>query len=128
MHYITLLMQYKPAFMLFMALIGWPFISALLNVLMRKKTAEEWEAWALQRPFTALLVELARVYGVDLKKQAVVLQRYAERKAGKIPEDALASGTTAVPASIAAILADPQKRALLEKAAEKLAMTGQSST
>ena len=75
------LLQYKAMAAVLMATVGWPIISAILNILLRKKTSEEWEAWAEKKPGLALLVELLRALGVDPTKAMTVAQRYANRKA-----------------------------------------------
>lgn len=112
---------YKPLAIVLMSLIGWPLISAILNVMLRKKTSEEWEAWAMSKPALALTVELLRALGVDTKKAVVAFQRYAQRKSGSIPEGAVAAATPSLPPSVAALLSDPEKLKLLEQAAQKLA-------
>ena len=116
---LTHLLQYKPALLLFMAVIGWPLISATLNIMLRKKTPEEWETWALSKPLSALGVELMRALGFDLKKALVAFQRYAQRKAGQIPEDAAA--IPGLPPVIVSLLNDPAKLRMLEQAAQTIA-------
>lgn len=90
----------------------WPLLSALLAVLSRKKTAQEWEAWALQQPVGALVIEVARAAGFDLPKIFVALKRYSDRRAGKVAEDAFAR--LPVSESLRKTLADPAARAQIE--------------
>ena len=71
------------------ALVLWPILSGVLTLFARRNNPAEWETWALKNPKKAALVEFARTNGPDFLKNPVVLQRYAARKAGKIPMDAL---------------------------------------
>ena len=79
------LLHIKAVAALLMATIGWPILSAVLNILSRKKTPEQWEAWALSKPLLALGVELMRALGADPKKAMMAFQKYAQRKAGEAP-------------------------------------------
>jgi hypothetical protein len=72
-----------------LGLIFWPLITAVMNVMLRKKTAEEWEAWAMAKPALAFLVEVLRAAGLDPSKLMVAFQRYAQRRSGVVPEDAI---------------------------------------
>lgn len=87
----------------------WWLTSALLNYLLTKKTAEEWEEWALKQPKLAFIVELLRAGGLHPSSVLKTFQHYANRKAGTIPESAV----------LDQILRDPQKRALLLEAIAK---------
>lgn len=71
------------------ALILWPLLSGVLGIFARRNNPAEWETWALKHPYAAVAVEFARTNGPDVLKNPTVLQRYAARKAGKIPMDAL---------------------------------------
>lgn len=90
----------------------WALVCAGLNYLSRKKTSEEWEAWALRQPLLALGAELLRAVGIDPKKVPVALKRYAERRAGRVPEDLWDKAP--VSPALRDVLRDPQKRARLE--------------
>lgn len=72
-----------------LGLIFWPLITAVMNVMLRKKTAEEWEAWAMAKPALAFLVEVLRAAGLDPSKLMIAFQRYAQRRSGVVPEDAI---------------------------------------
>jgi hypothetical protein len=69
-------------------------LTAVLNLMLRRKTAEAWEAWAMQKPGLALGVELLRALGVDTRKAVLVWQRYAQRKAGEQPSAATVAAAT----------------------------------
>lgn len=108
--YIAAVAPYLP---LFMPLVGWPLVSALINYLFYKKTPAEWEAWALKKPVLAFLVELCRANGWNITKNAQIIQRYAARRAGQVPEDAWAALPLSVPLKMA--LRNPATRELLEQ-------------
>ncbi len=111
------LMEYKAITALVMATIGWPLLTAVLNLMLRRKTPEEWEAWAMKKPGLALGVELLRALGVDTRKAVLGWQRYAQRKAGEQPSAAtVAAATEKLPPALAAVLNDPKKRLLLDEA------------
>ena len=111
------LIQYKAVAALVMTLVGWPVLSAVLNVMLRRKTPDQWEAWAASRPVAAFAIELIRALGVDPKKAMVAAQRYAQRKAGVLP----AVPPPELPPAVAALLADPVKKAVLESLATRMA-------
>lgn len=111
------LMEYKAITAVVMAAIGWPLLTAVLNLMLRKKTSEEWEAWAMKKPGLALGIELLRAMGVDTRKALLVWQRYAQRKAGEQPPAAaVAVATEKLPPALSDVLNDPKKRALLDEA------------
>lgn len=87
------------------AIVFWWLLSASLNYLLTKKTAEEWEEWALKQPKLAFFVELLRAGGMHPSSFLKAAQHYANRKAGTIPESAVFDQ----------LLKDPQKKALLKK-------------
>ena len=91
----------------------WAATCAALNYLFRKKSPEAWEAWALKKPVLAFIIELLRAFGIDPKKMAVAWKRFADRKAGNVPED-LWDGLPISP-TLKGALRDPAKRALLEE-------------
>lgn len=88
-----------------LGLIFWPLITAVMNVMLRKKTAEEWEAWAMAKPALAFVVEVLRAAGLDPAKLLVAFQRYAQRRAGVVPEDAIRASK--LPPVIQKALLDP---------------------
>jgi hypothetical protein len=98
--------------------IGWPLISAVVNGLLRKKSAQEWEMWALQKPGLALGVELGRAMGVEPSKIIVAFQRYAARRAGETPKDVIATST--LPPGIRTMLENPALMVALEAEAQRL--------
>jgi hypothetical protein len=108
------LVHYKAVAAVLMATVGWPILSAVLNVLLRKKTSEQWEAWAEKKPGMALVVELMRALGADPSKAMLVAQRYASRKA------AAAKPVVSLPPALTALLSDPEKLAIIETAAKQL--------
>lgn len=112
------LVHYKAVAAVLMATVGWPILSAVLNVLLRKKTPEQWEAWAEKKPGMALVVELMRALGADPSKAMVAAQRYARRKAGEAP-----AAMPALSPALSEIVADPAKAKLLEEAVTILAAT-----
>lgn len=96
-----------PFFYVFMALVGWPLISAILNSASRRAAIQRWEAWALKYPKLAFLLEVSRALGLDLNKLVDIMARYAARKAGHIPPDALIKMN--LPPELRAALSDPKK-------------------
>lgn len=92
------------------ALLLWPILSATVNVMLRKKTPEEWEQWALSKPVLAFGVEVCRAAGLDPVKLLTAFQRLAARRAGQVPADAVR----------AAGLPEPLKKALLNPELVKL--------
>jgi hypothetical protein len=108
------LIHIKAVAALLMATVGWPILSAVLNLLSRKKTPEQWEAWALSKPMLALGFELMRALGADPKKAMVAFRNYAQRKAGEAPARSPA---------IQQLVSDPVKAKLLEEAVMVLAET-----
>jgi hypothetical protein len=74
-----------------LGLVFWPLITALMNVMLRRKSAEAWEIWAMGKPGLAFLIEVSRAAGFDPAKLLIAFQRYAQRRSGVIPEDAVRS-------------------------------------
>lgn len=109
----ALLGAIAPYLPLFMPFVGWPLVSALINLAFYKRTPAEWEAWALKKPVLAFLVELCRANGWDIAKNARVLQRFAARRSGQVPEE----GWDRLPLSpaVKAALQDPALRGALEE-------------
>ena len=98
----------------------WHLLTALLNAALRRRSAKEWENWALQRPLGAFVVELLRALGLDLPKAVVAFQRFLARRSGQVPGDALATNLT--PPGIKELLQynNPLLLDLLEKKAKEL--------
>lgn len=105
---------------LIMALIVWPLISAGINRLATMKTPEQWEAWAMAKPGFAFALTLCRGLGIDPKMVAKAFREYALRRAGQVPEGAVAQAK--LPAVLQLYLSDPVKLAQLEEMAYKLAL------
>lgn len=99
----------------------WPLASATLAVLSRKKTAQEWETWALKSPVLAFLIEVARAAGFDIVKMFSAFKRYADRRAGAIPSEIWER--LPVSNGLKAHLADPVKRRQLEALVQEFAQT-----
>jgi len=97
---------------LFLAYVFWPFISAIITLAFRKRSPEEWETWALSKPGLALVVEMCKANGWNIGKNLQILQRYAQRRAGQLPDDIW--GRLPVSPNLRKALADPQMRAALE--------------
>jgi hypothetical protein len=70
-----------------MGFLFWPSITALLTLAFKKHTAAEWEAWAMKNPFGAFIVEFCKANGFDIGKNALLLERFAARRSGKVPAD-----------------------------------------
>lgn len=87
-----------------LAWVFWPAVSAAISLAFKKRSPAEWHAWAQQWPALAFLVEFARTNGLDLAKNLLLVQRYANRKAGKLPEDVWAD--LPVPPSVKRVLRD----------------------
>lgn len=93
-----------------------PLVTALGNVALRKRTAEEWAEWAMKKPFLAFIIEFMRAAGLDPIGMVKAGYRYAARRAGKVPEGALkASG---LPEGLKKALENPETRALLAEMVE----------
>lgn len=95
------------------AYIGWPLLTAVLSVVIRRRLPEKWEAWALKYPKLAFFVELSKAWGLNLPKVVVLGHRYAQRMSGQVPEDAYKLST--LPEPLKAALQDPQNRKRLEE-------------
>jgi len=103
----------------------WPVITALMNIALRKKTPEEWEAWALAKPGLAFLIEAIRACGIDPFKLLQAFHRFAQRRAGAIPADAVRVAN--LPAPLKAALLNPETVKLLTEAAQALAARSSES-
>lgn len=91
----------------------WPFVSAIITLAFRKRTPEEWEAWALKKPLLALFVEMCKANGFDIGKNLVLFQRFAKRQSGKLPEDLWAR--LPVSPNLRLALRNPEMRRILEQ-------------
>jgi hypothetical protein len=74
-----------------LAWVFWPALSAVISLAFRKRTPAQWHAWAQQRPKLAYLVEFAKTNGLDISKNLLLLQRLAQRRAGKLPDEVWAA-------------------------------------
>lgn len=61
----------------------WPIATALLNIVLRKKTAKEWVAFAEKRPRSAGIIRLLRATGLDPAKAAKSLKEAVKGEAAK---------------------------------------------
>jgi len=103
---------------LIMGLLVWPLITAVMNVALRKKTPEQWETWALSKPVLAFVMEVMRASGIDPVKLLQAFHRFAQRRAGVIPADAVR--VASLPEPLKAALLNPETLKLLLEAAVKL--------
>lgn len=94
-----------------LGLVFWPLVTALLNVMLRRKSAEAWELWAMGKPSLAFLIEVSRAAGFDPAKLLIAFQRYAQRRSGVVPEDAVRSSK--LPPLLQKALLDPNMVQLL---------------
>lgn len=102
-----------------LGLVFWPLITALLNVMLRRKSAEAWELWAMNKPGLAFLIEVSRAAGFDPAKLLIAFQRFAQRRSGVIPEDAVRASK--LPPLLQKALLDPELVKLLALHLEKKA-------
>lgn len=91
-----------------LAWVFWPALSAAISLAFRKRTPAQWHAWAQQRPKLAYLVEFAKTNGLDLSKNLLLLQRLAQRRAGKLPDEVWAA--LPVPPAVKRVLQDERLR------------------
>ena len=86
-------------------LLGWFVVTAVINYLMRTRTAEQWEALAEQNPRYAAVARLLRAVGVDpvkLIESAVdIVRGEAQTRAGLCSQanctDSIAKGVEEPP-------------------------------
>lgn len=95
-----------------LAYVVWPLVSAIITLAFRKRTPEEWEAWALKKPGLALLVEMCKANGFDIGKNLLLVQRYAQRQSGKFPADLW--DKLPVSPNLRTALRNPEMRRILE--------------
>lgn len=71
----------------------WMLLSAVINLALRKKTPEQWVAFAEKNPRTAALVRLCSSLGIDLSKAILALKGFLNAKAqsSKTPQLAVIS-------------------------------------
>jgi hypothetical protein len=94
-----------------MGLIVWPLVTLVTAVMARKKSPEQWEQWALSKPGFALVIEVMRGLGIDPPKVMQAFRRYAQRKAGVVPADAIR--VSSLPDPIKKALQDPKNHQML---------------
>lgn len=70
---------YWPVFLV----VIWPTLSAILNMVLRRKTAEEWVVFAESRPRTAGFIRLLRAIGLDPIKGFQALKEVVRGVAAK---------------------------------------------
>jgi len=98
-----------------LGLLVYPLITAMFTVASRKRTPEQWEAWALTKPFLAFLLEFMKASGLNPVGMLKAVRNYSARKAGQVPEGAIrASG---LPEPLKAALLNPALHAVLTEAA-----------
>ena len=61
----------------------WPVATAILNIVLRKKTAEEWVAFAEKYPRTAGIIRLLRASGLDPVKVVQATKETVKGEAAK---------------------------------------------
>lgn len=104
-----------------LGLVFWPLITAIMNVMLRRKSAEAWESWALSKPVPAFIVEVVRAAGFDPAKLMIAGQRYAQRRAGVVPAEALRAAH--LPEPVKKALSDPEKLRMFQALIESLDAT-----
>jgi hypothetical protein len=109
-----------------LGLVFWPLITAIMNVMLRRKSAEAWESWALSKPVPAFLVEVVRAAGFDPAKLMIAGQRYAQRRAGVVPAEALRAAH--LPEPVRKALSDPEKLRMFQALIESLDATKPAAT
>jgi len=63
------------------AAIGWPILSAIVNLLLKQHTVDEWIAFADKNPRLAALTRLFRAAGLDPTKTVQALVAFINGKA-----------------------------------------------
>ncbi len=99
-----------------LAWVFWPALTAAISLAFKKRTPAEWHAWAQQWPALAYIVEFAKANGLDISKNLLLVQRYAQRKSGKLPEDVWAD--LPVPPIVKQVLRDEKLRGELIRLVE----------
>jgi len=61
--------------------LAWMLLSAVLNVMFRKKTPEAWVEFGKKNPRTAALIRLCSSLGIDLSKALIAFKRMVDGKA-----------------------------------------------
>jgi hypothetical protein len=62
----------------------WPILSAIVNMLLKQHTVEEWIEFADKNPRSAALVRLFRAAGLDPKKTLVAMIAFINGKADNL--------------------------------------------
>lgn len=106
-----------------LSMLLYPVLTAVMTVAFRKRTPEEWEAWALTKPFLALVIETMKATGLHPAGLLKAVFNFTQRRAGKVPATALR--VASLPEPLRTALANPLMHAILAEAArlhaEKLA-------
>ncbi len=117
--FIHLVVDYWPAFM---AIVGWPVVSAIINVMLMKHSAPEWEAWAMKHPTLALVESVVfRASGWNVTKILPALKDYADRKSGRLPANA-PPVMARLPKVLLEALQDPELMRKIEVEAAKIVL------
>jgi hypothetical protein len=66
------------------AAIMWPILSAVVNVMLKQHTVEEWIVFAEKRPRSAAVIRFFRSAGLDPKKAIVAAVAVINAKADKL--------------------------------------------
>jgi len=66
------------------AAVGWPVLSAIVNLLLKQHTIDEWVELAEKKPRTAALIKFFRGAGLDPRKTLAALVAFINGKADKL--------------------------------------------
>ncbi len=113
MEYLSKLLAFYREHEALLNFLFWPLLTALLNILLKKKSAEEWERWAMSKPLGAFFVEVLRAVGLDPSKITLAFQRYAARKVQKVPDDLF--DRLPLSPTLKEALRDPELRGFVER-------------
>jgi len=69
--------------------LAWMVLSAVLNIMFRKKSPEAWVEFGKKNPRLAALIRLCSSLGIDLSKAMLALKRFADGKASQPKPPAL---------------------------------------
>lgn len=64
----------------------WMILTALLNLLFRKKSPEEWVEYAKKKPRLAALIRLCSALGLDLSKALIHVQKFVKAQDDATPK------------------------------------------
>ena len=113
MEYLSKLLAFYREHETLLNFLFWVLLTAGLNTLLKKKTAEEWERWAMSKPLGAFFIEVLRAAGVDPAKITLAVQRYSARKVQKLPDDLF--DRLPVSPALKEALRDPELRGFVER-------------